>query len=135
MSKEYDETKVKPAPSISQEPEKISGSKVQNVLSKREFKINFDDAKYAVKTVKTQFAQTEQQPSKLRDFLKSIPIIGRFLVRVFIPEKEAHKKSQAVCSSKTRHETSVDDEYTQKVGSRLEKSNVEQVDDKKGHSL
>lgn len=35
MSKEYDETKVKPAMSTPQEPERTNGLKAQNVLSKK----------------------------------------------------------------------------------------------------
>ncbi|EAL58039.1 conserved hypothetical protein [Wolbachia endosymbiont of Drosophila ananassae] len=53
MSKEYDETKVKPAISTPQGPEGTNGSKAQSVLSnKRKPTINFDDKKYGVKTSK-----------------------------------------------------------------------------------
>ncbi|MGL9717339.1 MAG: hypothetical protein ACR5K9_01310 [Wolbachia sp.] len=133
MSKEYDETKVKPTPSVSQEPEKTNGSKVHNILSKRKFEINFDDTKYAVKAIKTQFAKTEQRPSKLRDFLKSIPVIGRFLVRILMPEKETYKKLRPRIghSSEANNKTSIDNKHTEEVGSELKKSKVEQVDNEK----
>jgi len=145
MSKEYDETKVKPAMSTPQEPERTNGLKAQNVLSKkRKPVINFDDKKYGVKNLKIdqQFLNKRQESSKLRDFLRSIPIIGRFLARIFTPEKieiisnpiydnmEAYEKSQAGHSSKIKDETSVDDEHTKEVDSKLEKGNVEQVDNK-----
>ncbi|QOD38668.1 hypothetical protein [Candidatus Wolbachia massiliensis] len=130
MSKEYDETKVKPVTSIPQGLKKINVSKVQNVLSRKEFKINFDDAKYAVKTVKTRFLETEQQPSKLRDLLKSIPVIGRLLAKIFTPEEAAYKKLQLQTdhSSEARNKTCINNKHTEEVGSRLKKSNVEQVD-------
>ncbi len=145
MSKEYDETKVKPAMSTPQEPERTNGLKAQNVLSKKiKPVINFDDKKYGVKNLKIdqQFLNKRQESSKLRDFLRSIPIIGRFLARIFTPEKieiisnpiydnmEAYEKSQAGHSSKIKDETSVDDEHTKEVDSKLEKGNVEQVDNK-----
>jgi len=145
MSKGYDETKVKPAMSTPQEPERTNGLKAQNVLSKkRKPVINFDDKKYGVKNLKIdqQFLNKRQESSKLRDFLRSIPIIGRFLARIFTPEKieiisnpiydnmEAYEKSQAGHSSKIKDETSVDDEHTKEVDSKLEKGNVEQVDNK-----
>ncbi|XCA33535.1 MAG: hypothetical protein ABS808_01585 [Wolbachia endosymbiont of Polyergus mexicanus] len=145
MSKEYNETKVKPAMSTPQEPERTNGLKAQNVLSKkRKPVINFDDKKYGVKNLKIdqQFLNKRQESSKLRDFLRSIPIIGRFLARIFTPEKieiisnpiydnmEAHEKLQAGHSSKIKDETSVDDEHTKEVDSKLEKGNVEQVDNK-----
>lgn len=146
MSKEYDETKVKPAMYTPQEPERTNGLKAQNVLSKkRKPAINFDDKKYGVKNLKIdqQFLNKRQEPSKLRDFLRSIPIIGRFLARIFTPKKieiisnpiydnmEAYEKSQAGHSSKIKDETSIDDEYAKEVDSKLEKGNVEQVDNKK----
>ncbi|WP_341818309.1 hypothetical protein [Wolbachia endosymbiont (group B) of Ennomos erosarius] len=143
MSKEYDETKVKPAMSTPQEPERTNGLKAQNVLSKkRKPAINFDDKKYGVKNLKIdqQFLNKRQEPSKLRDFLRSIPIIGRFLARIFTPEKieiisnpimEAYEKSQAGHSSKIKDETSIDDEHAKEVDSKLEKGNVERVDNKK----
>jgi|GEM_PF-5323296 len=145
MSKEYDETKVKPAMSTPQEPERTNRLKAQNVLSKkRKPAINFDDKKYGVKNLKIdqQFLNKRQESSKLRDFLRSIPIIGRFLARIFTPEKieiisnpiydnmEAYEKSQAGHSSKIKDEISVDDEYAKEVDSKLEKGNVEQVDNK-----
>lgn len=139
MNKEYNETKVKPAMSTPQEPERTNGLKAQNVLSKkRKPAINFDDKKYGVKNLNKR-----QESSKLRDFLRSIPIIGRFLARIFTPEKieiisnpiydnmEAYEKSQAGHSSKIKDETSVDDEHAKEVDSKLEKGNVEQVDNKK----
>lgn len=43
---------------------------------------------------------------------------------------EAYKKSQAGYSSKI-DETSIDDQYAKGVDSKLEKGNVEQVDNKK----
>ncbi|WCR58022.1 hypothetical protein [Wolbachia endosymbiont of Ctenocephalides felis wCfeJ] len=130
MSKEYNETKLKPAPSISQESEKINGSRVQNILSQKKYKINFDDKKYAVKVIKTQFAKAEQRPSKLRDFLKSIPMIGGLLARIFAPEEETYKKLrlQAGHPSEAKSKTCIDNKHTEEVGSRLKKSNVEQVD-------
>ncbi|WP_088414464.1 hypothetical protein [Wolbachia endosymbiont of Wuchereria bancrofti] len=136
MSKKYDETKVKPAISTSQEPKRTNGSKVQSVLSKRRYDINFDDKKYAVKTVKTRFLETEQQSSKLRDLLESIPVIGRFLAKIFTSEKETYKKLQLQIdrSSKIRNESRIDDKYTEEISSKLKKSNIEQVDDKKSRS-
>ncbi|MDX5462049.1 hypothetical protein [Wolbachia endosymbiont of Oedothorax gibbosus] len=143
MNKEYDETKVKPAMSTPQEPERTNGLKAQNVLSKkRKPAINFDDKKYGVKNLKIdqQFLNKRQESSKLRDFLRSIPIIGRFLARIFTPKKvevvsnpimEAYEKLQAGHSCKIKDETSVDDEYAKEVDSKLEKGNVEQVDNKK----
>ncbi len=140
MSKEYDETKVKPAMSTPQGPEGTNGSKAQNVLSKkRKPVINFDDKKYGVKTSKID-QQSPNKASKLRNFLRSTPIIGRFLARIFTPEKveivsnpimEAYEKSQAGYSSKIKDETSIDDEHAKEVDSKLEKGNVEQVDNKK----
>lgn len=145
MSKEYDETKVKPAMSTPQEPERTNGLKAQNVLSKkRKPVINFDDKKYGVKNLKIdqQFLNKRQESSKLRDFLRSIPIIGRFLARIFTSEKieiisnpiydniEAYEKSQAGHSSKIKDEISVDDAHAKEVDSKLEKGNVEQVDNK-----
>ncbi|WP_395462971.1 hypothetical protein [Wolbachia endosymbiont of Cantharis cryptica] len=84
MNKEYDETMVKPPTSISKELEETNGSKAQNVFSERKSEINFDDKKYATKILITdqQPLKKEQEPSKLIDFLKPIPIIGRFLVRI-----------------------------------------------------
>ncbi|MDM8335402.1 hypothetical protein [Wolbachia pipientis] len=123
MSKEYDETKVKPAISAPHEPKKTDGLKVQNVLLRREFKINFDDAKYAVKVIKTQPAKTGQRPSKLRNFLKSIPVIGGFLVRVFTPKREAYKKlqSQAGYSSEAKNKAHINNKHTEEIDSRLKK--------------
>lgn len=144
MNKEYNETKVKPAMSTPQEPERTNGLKAQNVLSKkRKPAINFDDKKYGVRNLKIdqQFLNKRQESSKLR-ILRSIPIIGRFLARIFTPEKieiisnpiydnmEAYEKSQAGHSSKIKDETSVDDEQA-KIDSKLKKGNVEQVDNKK----
>ncbi|WP_065106840.1 hypothetical protein [Wolbachia endosymbiont of Nomada ferruginata] len=146
MSKEYDETKVKPAISTPQGPEGTNGSKAQSVLSnKRKPTINFDDKKYGVKTSKIdqQSLNKRQESSKLRDLLRSIPIIRRFLARIFTPEKieiisnpiydnmKAYKKSQEDYPSKIKDETSIDDEHTKEVDSKLEKGNVEQVDNKK----
>ncbi|GFR07165.1 uncharacterized protein TNCT_13471 [Trichonephila clavata] len=147
MSKEYDETKVKPAMSTPQEPERTNGLKAQNVLpKKRKSAINFDDEKYGVKNFKIdqQFPNKRQESSKLRDFLRLILIrIRRFLAGILTSEKteiisnptydnmEAHEKSQAGHSSKIKDETSVDDEHTKEVDSKLEKGNVEQVDNKK----
>ncbi|WP_250295415.1 RasGAP domain-containing protein [Wolbachia endosymbiont of Oedothorax gibbosus] len=140
MSKEYDETKVKPAISTLQEPEKANRSKAQTGTA-----INFDDKKYGVKTPKIdqQFLNKRQESSKLRDFLRSIPIIGEFLARIFTPKKieiisnpiydnmEAHEKLQSSHSSKIEDKTSIDDEHTKEVDSKFEKGNVEQVDNKK----
>lgn len=148
MNKEYDETKVKPAISRPQEPEKTNGSKGQSVLSKkRKPAINFDDKKYGVKTPKIdqQFSNKGQESSKLRDFLRSIPIIGRFLARIFTPEKieiisnpiydnmEAHEKLQSGHSSKIEDRTSIDDKHA-KVDSKLENGNVKQVDNEKSRN-
>jgi len=75
MSKEYDETKVKPAMSTPQGPEGTNGSKAQSVLSnKRKPTINFDDKKYGVKTSKIdqQSLNKRQESSKLRDLLSAI---------------------------------------------------------------
>ncbi|MGL9732481.1 MAG: hypothetical protein ACR5KW_00300 [Wolbachia sp.] len=106
MSKKYDETKVKSAISISSGFDGINESKIQVIRKKFP---NFNDKRYSVKTVKTLFLETGQQSLKLRNFLKSIPIIGRFLAKIFTPEKiriisnhiyenreayEAYKRSQ-----------------------------------------
>ncbi len=90
MGKEYDETRVKPTMSTPQEPERASGLEAQNILSKkRKPVINFDDKKYGVKNLKIdqQFLNKRQESSKLRDFLRSMPIVGKFLAKIFAPEK------------------------------------------------
>ncbi|MGL9759522.1 MAG: hypothetical protein ACR5LA_12660 [Wolbachia sp.] len=82
-----DETKVKTVMSTSQGPEE---SKAQSsLLEKRRPTINFDDKKYGVKTPKIdqQPLNKRQESSKPRDFLRSIPIIGGFLTRIFAPAK------------------------------------------------
>ncbi|NUY39380.1 hypothetical protein GO684_01510 [Wolbachia endosymbiont of Litomosoides brasiliensis] len=136
MSEKYDETKVEPATFTSQEPKRINESKVQNILSKRRCDINFDDKKYAVKTVKTRFLETEQQSSKPRGLLESILAIGRFLAKIFIPEKETYNKLQLQTgrSSKIKDGSRIDDKHTEEISSKLKKSNIEQVDDKKSRS-
>ncbi|WP_341812511.1 hypothetical protein [Wolbachia endosymbiont (group A) of Conops quadrifasciatus] len=62
--------------------------------------------------------------------MKSIPIIGGLLVKIFTPEKEAYKKpqSQTYRSSEVKNKTCIDNKHTEEVRSRLKKSNVEQVD-------
>lgn len=133
MSKKHDDTKVKPAVSAFQKPEKINRLEIQNVLSKKSKPaINFDDKKYGVKISKIDqhLSNKKQESFGLRDFLSSIPIIGRFLVKIFTPEKEEYKKlqSQIGDSSKAKDEACVDNKYTEEVSSKLKKSNVEQVD-------
>ncbi|MCV3769178.1 MAG: hypothetical protein K0T53_00360 [Wolbachia pipientis] len=93
MSKEYNETKIKTTLSMPQENKKTNELKIQNILSQKKYKINFDDRKYAVKIIKTQFAKTEQKkPSKTKkSFLKSIPIIGELLAKIFTSERERLK--------------------------------------------
>ncbi|QKX00833.1 hypothetical protein GOY14_00415 [Wolbachia endosymbiont of Dipetalonema caudispina] len=92
MSKEYNETKIKTTLSMPRENKKTNELKVQNILSQKKYKINFDDRKYAVKIIKTQFAKTEQKPSKTKkSFLKSIPIIGELLAKIFTSERERLK--------------------------------------------
>ncbi|QKX02661.1 hypothetical protein GOY07_00060 [Wolbachia endosymbiont of Litomosoides sigmodontis] len=136
MSDKYDETKVKPTTSTSQDEKRINESKVQNILSKRRYDINFDDKKYAVKTVKTRFSEIEQQPSKSRGLLESILVIGRFLAKIFTSEKETYNKLQLQIgrSSKTKEESHIDDKHTEEISSKLKKSNIEQVDDKKSRN-
>ncbi|MGL9681922.1 MAG: hypothetical protein ACR5K2_02955 [Wolbachia sp.] len=74
MSK-HDETKIKSSTSTSPGLKGTNESKVQVI--RRKFP-NFNDERYSVKTVKTWFLETGQQPSKLGNFLKSILIIGSF---------------------------------------------------------
>lgn len=135
MNKEYDDTKVKPAVSTPQKPEKINRSEAQNVLSKkRKSAINFDDKKYGVKISIDQHPSNKKQEFfELRGFLSSIPIIGSFLVKIFTPEEEIHKKlqSQVDYSSKAKDETYIDNKHTEEVGSKLENGNVEKVDKEK----
>ncbi|QKX01515.1 hypothetical protein GOY13_00845 [Wolbachia endosymbiont of Cruorifilaria tuberocauda] len=130
MSNEYNQSKVKPVPDMTQETEKIENLRVQNVLLQKKYKINFDDKKYAVKIIKTQFAKTEQHPSKARDFLKSIPVIGGLLAKIFTSEKGIHKKLrlQTIRSRETKNEDHINDKHIEKVCSKLKRSNIEQVD-------
>ncbi|QKX02555.1 hypothetical protein [Wolbachia endosymbiont of Dirofilaria (Dirofilaria) immitis] len=128
MNKENNEI-VKPTSSTPQETEKINEPRVQNVLSQKKYKINFDDRKYAVKIIKTQFTKIEQQPLKPKGFLKSIPVIGKLLAKIFTSEGETYKlRLQTDHFSKAKNETCINNKYTEGVGSKLKKSNVEQVD-------
>lgn len=136
MSKEYDEIKIKPAPSTSQEPKEANESKIQHVLLKRKYNINFDDKKYAVKTVETRFLETQQRPSKLRDLLKSIPVVGGFLVKIFTPEKGVYKKLQLQTgySNEAKNKIHIDNKHAGKVSSKLKEGSAEQVDNEKSRS-
>ncbi|WP_353280830.1 hypothetical protein [Wolbachia endosymbiont (group B) of Cyclophora punctaria] len=136
MSKKHDDTKVKPAVSEFQKPEKVNRLEIQNVLSKKsKTAINFDDKKYGVKISKIDqhLSNKKQESFGLRDFLSSIPIMGRFLVKIFTPEKEEYKKlqSQIGLSNKAKNEIYIDNKRTEEVGSKLENGNIEQVDKEK----
>uniref|UniRef100_A0A8D8HAZ4 (northern house mosquito) hypothetical protein n=1 Tax=Culex pipiens TaxID=7175 RepID=A0A8D8HAZ4_CULPI len=135
MSKKHDDTKVKPAVSAFQKPEKVNRLEIQNVLSKKSKPaINFDDKKYGVKISKIDqhLSNKKQESFGLRDFLSSIPIIGRFLVKIFTPEKEEYKKLQSqIGLSKAKNEIYIDNKRTEEVGSKLENGNIEQVDKEK----
>ncbi|NUX00931.1 hypothetical protein GO685_00050 [Wolbachia endosymbiont of Madathamugadia hiepei] len=143
MSKKYDETKVKPATSTPPGPKGTNESKIQ--VKRRKFP-NFNDERYSVKTVKTRFLETGQQPSKLRNFLKSIPIIGRFLAKVFTPEKieiisnpicenreayEAYKRSRNKYHSKAKDEAKTictGGKHEKVISSKVKQGSVEQVE-------
>lgn len=136
MSKKHDDTKVKSVVSAFQKPEKVNRLEIQDVLSKKSKPaINFDDKKYGVKIPKTDqyLSNKKQEPFRLKDFLSSIPIIGRFLVKIFTPEKEEYKKlqSQIGLSNKAKNEIYIDNKRTEEVGSKLENGNIEQVDEEK----
>ncbi|OCA06827.1 hypothetical protein [Wolbachia endosymbiont of Trichogramma pretiosum] len=136
MSKKHYDTKVKPIVSEFQKPEKVNRLEIQNVLSKKNKPaINFDDKKYGVKISKIdQYLSNKKQESfGLRAFLSSIPVIGRFLVKIFTPEKGGYKKlqSQIGLSNKAKNEIYVDNRRTEEVGSKLENGNIEQVDKEK----
>ncbi|MDR1139902.1 MAG: hypothetical protein LBJ80_05065 [Rickettsiales bacterium] len=143
MSKKYDETKVKPATSTPPGPKGTNESRIQ--VTRRKFP-NFNDERYSVKTVKTRFLETGQQPSKLRNFLKSIPIVGKFLAKVFTPEKieiisnpiyenreayKAYKRSRNKYYSEAKDEAEVvctDGKDKKGISSKVKQGSVEQVE-------
>ncbi|MGL9760999.1 MAG: hypothetical protein ACR5LB_02075 [Wolbachia sp.] len=143
MSKKYDETKVKPATSTPPGLKGTNESKIQ--VTRRKFP-NFNDERYSVKTVKTRFLETGQQPSKLRNFLKSILIIGRFLAKVFTPEKigtisnpiyenreayEAYKRSQNKYYSEAEDEAKticMGGKHDKVISSKVKQGSVEQME-------
>lgn len=136
MAEKYYDTKVKPEVSTSQKPGKVNRLEIQNVPSKKSKPaINFDDKKYGVKISKIDqhLPDKKQESFGLRDFLSSIPVMGRFLVKVFMPKKEEYKKlqSQVGYSNKAKNETYIDNKRTEEVGSKLEDGNAEQVDKEK----
>ncbi|MDG7055744.1 MAG: hypothetical protein LJD31_04430 [Wolbachia endosymbiont of Menacanthus eurysternus] len=143
MSKKYDETKVKPTTSTPPGPKGTNESRIQ--VARRKFP-NFNDERYSVKTVKTRFLETGQQPLKLRNFLKSIPIVGKFLAKVFTPEKietisnpiyeskeayEAHKRSRNKYYSEAEDEAKIirtDGKHEKGISSKVKQGSVEQVE-------
>lgn len=145
MSKKYDETKVKPATSTPQGPKGINESRIQ--VTRRKFP-NFNDERYSVKTVKTRFLETGQQPSKLRNFLKSIPIVGKFLAKVFAPEKieiisnpiyesreayEAYKRSRNKYYGEAKGEAKIictDGKHEKVISSKVKQGSVESIERK-----
>ncbi|MDR2548289.1 MAG: hypothetical protein LBC34_02185 [Rickettsiales bacterium] len=146
MSKKYDETKVKPATSTPQGPKGTNESRIQ--VTRRKFP-NFNDERYSVKTVKTRFLETGQQPSKLRNFLKLIPIIGKSLAKVFTPEKieiisnpiyesreayEAYKRSRNKYYSEAKGEAKIirtGGKHEKGISSKVKQGSVERVEHEK----